>query len=332
MLTKNFIVSIICLCSLIQAESAIRTLYENKDFINAKLAKCEDTKFRGMTFPYSNTPQAKFWNSMQDKPLVEWRKKSTKLISITATFAIKFRGIDAHVGTLLNDDKMVNLFISFLADTSDEGERIQGIAYRHLLQKTSYKQIQKNSDLIKAQLNKPHVRKRLSNIEYYDLFLLCDLSEEEKKEVLKEKKYLPPYYRAKLGEKEAMDTLILQFRSAKDFNAKAKLAKKLSFVGTDETLKELIVHFYDDLYMFDNKGWISNSIQHVYIKYLQKHFPNEPLLNEDLEQFTGLNQSKANDSTLIKPYFEKIIKWGKAKYGVSPERKKPKYYALQGEV
>jgi len=156
---------------------------------------------------------------------------------------------------------------------------------------------------------KPHARRLRS----FGMLALCKLTDMENEEMLKAA--IGYRYRSALGDTAAQNHLIARFKTEKDFNSKVSLAYELADIGTETSIRTLLLGLEDTLTKRRDNAYLS--IHYTILRALGSAFPKEPL-------FQGILVEDRCDREYTKEVMDKfkydVIKWAKTNFGIDLPR------------
>lgn len=232
----------------------------------------------------------------------------------------------------LNNHKMQNdtsyvlnggIYIDLLFEMLKE--KIDGASYdqivrilmhhtsRQALQKHEYKNIIKNAPL--------------GYNDKIELLGLMKLDKNETDSLLNDKR-TPLFVKARLGDKNAEDSVIAQYKNQKYYRYKKEKLQLLFYVGNDRVLHYIASYFNEPFYE-DRGGCINESIQYRILLGLRQFHPYEPLLNKALAELSKKQMFFRNDDE-VGQYLIEVRKWITNTYDVAFVHKVPEKPILRG--
>lgn len=322
---KLYMVLCLCFVTSIFSKNSLRETYENRHKINLFVEECPSKEFNGSQIPCCGFYKDDIWNNYLNKSFDEWKKEEIILIGFVSDISSNCDKMRKHNGRYLNDDFLVSHLISYMKDTTIHQDVIFKIGYRHILNKTAYPQIEKHKESIKEIFETQKARRLIgSQYRWLKFKLLCGVSQREKDSLLALEDKIPHLFRAKLGDTVSLNSIIEEFKNETKYNQKIKLIEQLSYIGSEESLKQLFLHINDSIVEIrgEYKGeYIITTILDAF----SRHYPDEKLLNVE---FTKMNKSKIKEGD-IKIYLAKVYEWGFKKFGVKPLKLNPDEYVLK---
>jgi len=190
-------------------------------------------------------------------------------------------------------------------------------AVDHLIDDTPFDLIYALTDSIK-----PYVKSLPDNSDKFYLLSFLKLTSNEREEILNNKYALsvPLAVKVRFGDQEAEKQLIEQYNNEKKYKYKERLASELIKSGTENCLKNLIVHFNEPIFEV-RQGCISESIRYPIIKGLKRHYPYDSLFTRELLKVDSVYLPKPE---IVTPYLEKFKTWAYDTYKVKPIDPDPK--------
>lgn len=173
--------------------------------------------------------------------------------------------------------------------------------------------------------------KKLLNTNKLDLLIKLELDSSEKeiiKNGLKKSNYYE--YRAHFGDKEAETILLEKYDSLTSFEQKIKYAEALGVAKTDKTIK-MLMKMLDDTAIIINSPGVTESIRNRLFRLLKNVFSNNELFDSELK--AAMNEDrKENDEgrNSVNQYFIKVANWIEMNYKIDLPNLKRANYFLKG--